>query len=413
MGGVTADVAATRMEQELSATLSALFAYCQANNWAGYDPYDALNSRLLESVSLFRSKTARLIVTQTLKRSPINLRKVLQVPETQNPKGIALFLAAMLRVPGLSDGMDGDLAGVLVARLSVLRSPGTSYWCWGYSFPWQTRSVVVPRGAANLVCTTFVAQALLDLYEVRQQPECMEMAVSAAEYLLNELYWSDGSREAGFGYPLPAVRDQIHNANFLAAAVLCRVARLTGEKRFLAPALRVARCSATRQRVDGSWPYGETKSKQWVDNFHTGYNLCALRSIARNGNTAEFDDCIKRGMTFYRAHFFREDGAARYFHRQTYPIDIHCIAQSIVTLVQLRDLDAGNLRQAYTVFQWAMKHMWDEKGFFYYRMLRLGTVRTSYMRWSQAWMCLALSELLRATQIPGLHSFKGESAVVA
>ena len=38
-----------------------------------------------------------------------------------------------------------------------------------------------------------------------------------------------------------------------------------------------------------------------------------------------------------------------------------------------------------------MKHMWDERGFFYYRVLRLGTIRTSYMRWSQAWMLLALA----------------------
>ena len=44
-----------------------------------------------------------------------------------------------------------------------------------------------------------------------------------------------------------------------------------------------------------------------------------------------------------------------------------------------------------TVLDWAMKHMWDERGFFYYRVLRFGTIRTSYMRWSQAWMLLALA----------------------
>jgi mannose/cellobiose epimerase-like protein (N-acyl-D-glucosamine 2-epimerase family) len=43
-----------------------------------------------------------------------------------------------------------------------------------------------------------------------------------------------------------------------------------------------------------------------------------------------------------------------------------------------------------------MRHMWDERGFFYYRVLRFGKVRTSYMRWSQAWMLLALSSLVTA-----------------
>jgi hypothetical protein len=46
------------------------------------------------------------------------------------------------------------------------------------------------------------------------------------------------------------------------------------------------------------------------------------------------------------------------------------------------------------VFRWAMNHMWDKRGFFSYRVLRLCTIRTSYMRWSQAWMLLALSSLL-------------------
>ena len=41
-----------------------------------------------------------------------------------------------------------------------------------------------------------------------------------------------------------------------------------------------------------------------------------------------------------------------------------------------------------------MKHMLDKRGFFYYRVLRLRTIRTSYMRWSQAWMLLALATLL-------------------
>ena len=37
--------------------------------------------------------------------------------------------------------------------------------------------------------------------------------------------------------------------------------------------------------------------------------------------------------------------------------------------------------------------MWDERGFFYYRVLRGLTIRTPYMRWSQAWMLFALITL--------------------
>src|ERR1039458_9795762 len=180
-----------------------------------------------------------------------------------------------------------------------------SYWCWGYSFRYRRPRIVVPRLTPNLVCTQFAASALLDLYEQRQESEFLKIAVSAAEYILNELYWSEDGIVAGFSYPLPSMRNQVHNANFLAAALLCRVYKHMGEERFLGPALRTARYSAHKQHSDGSWAYGEGPSQQWVENFTTGYNLCALQSICRDAGTDEFESCIRNGFEFYRAHFFR------------------------------------------------------------------------------------------------------------
>jgi hypothetical protein len=219
------------------------------------------------------------------------------------------------------------------------------------------------------------------------------MAVSAAEYILNRLYWSDGDT-AGFSYPIPGLRIHIHNANFLGSAVLCRVYRQTGDSKFIGPALRVARYSASKQHGDGAWDYGEHSGQRWIDNFHTGYNLCALRSIGRSLETREFEASLRRGLAFYRHHFFREDGAPRYFHDRDYPVDVHCVAQSIITMLALKDLDPDAVRLAHSAFQWAMKRMWDDRGFFYYRVHRFGTIRTSYMRWSQAWMLVAIATLL-------------------
>jgi hypothetical protein len=382
------------MENDVEAAFLKLLAYCRNNEWAGYDPYDALNSKVFTALPFLNAKLPRLVLTQVLKRSPVNVRRLMLIPKTQNPKAIALFLSAFLKLPrvGLAD-QDG-LAQLMVDRLVSLRSPGVPYWCWGYSFPWQTRTHVVPAGAPNLVCTTFCASALLDAYEQRHESRCLSMAVSAAEYLLNELYWDDGGRAASFSYPLPSLRAQVHNANFLAAALLCRLYKHTRREEFLSPALKVARYSAAQQNTDGSWHYGEASSQRWIDNFHTGYNLCALQSIGRSTGTTEFKSCIRRGFDFYRAHFFREDGAAGYFHDRTYPADIHSVAQSIITLLDLKDLDPSNVALAHSVFRWAMNHMWDDRGFFYYRVLRLLTIRTSYMRWSQAWMLLAMSTLL-------------------
>jgi hypothetical protein len=46
-----------------------------------------------------------------------------------------------------------------------------------------------------------------------------------------------------------------------------------------------------------------------------------------------------------------------------------------------------------------MDHMWNDRGYFYYRVLRSGTIRTPYMRWSLAWMCLAMSTLLCGSHV--------------
>ena len=209
-------------------------------------------------------------MTQALKRSPVNIRPLLSIPKTRNPKAMSLFLAAALRMSDLERSVRDRLVHDLVDLLVATRSPGSRQWCWGYSFPWQTRTLVVPRGAPNLVCTTFVATALLDAYDLTGDTRCLTMAASAAKYILDELYWTDGDVVAGFAYPMPSIRVNIHNANLLGAALLCRVSRLTGDRRFLEPALRVARYSASRQRADGSWTYGEAKTQQWIDNFHTG-----------------------------------------------------------------------------------------------------------------------------------------------
>lgn len=383
---------AARAPHQLESAITELFAYCETNDWAGYDPYDVLNSRAFEALPFLNARWPRLALIQAFKRSPINLRRIAGVPKTQNPKAIALFLSATLKLGVTENSHHANLLKYFIDRLIALRSPESSYWCWGYSFPWQTRAKLVPRSTPNLVCTVFVAGALLDAYEILQDKQCLDMAISAAKYIVDELYWSDGTA-ASFCYPLPSILSRIHNANFLAAALLCRVATHTGEEAFTAPALKVARYSAAQQRANGSWTYGEEPSQQWIDNFHTGYNLCALQAITESGVTDEFASATERGFQFYREHFIKPSGAVRYFHDRDYPVDIHCIAQTVITLITLNHLSTDYLSQAEVVSQWALEHMRDDAGFFYYRKLRAGTIRTSYMRWSQAWMLLALAAL--------------------
>ena len=102
-----------------------LLDYCRANDWAGYDPYDALNSRVFKALPFLNFRLFRLALTQGFKRSPINLRPLFLVPKTQNPKALALFLMAFLKLRKLGMLENDDLIELMVQKLIDLRSPVT------------------------------------------------------------------------------------------------------------------------------------------------------------------------------------------------------------------------------------------------------------------------------------------------
>jgi hypothetical protein len=88
------------------------------------------------------------------------------------------------------------------------------------------------------------------------------------------------------------------------------------------------------------------------------------------------------------------DGRPKYFHDRLYPIDIHCTAQGIITCLKLEKFDSRSISTALKIAEWAITNMQDETGFFYYQKTRWLTNRIPYMRWSQAWMFVALSLLM-------------------
>ena len=219
------------------------------------------------------------------------------------------------------------------------------------------------------------------------------MAASAGDFLLNELNITQYGDELCFSYT-PLDHGRVHNANLLGAAFLARLYSETHETRFVEPALKAVRFSVARQKEDGSWMYGEDKTQQWIDNFHTGYNLVALKRFSEYTGSHDFDQSIKNSFQFYLDHFFAEQGIAKYYHDRTYPIDIHAIAYALVTLSEFKDLDQRALRFAKNVYLWSLKNMQNPEGSFSFQKKPYFTNRIQYMRWSQAWMLHALAVYL-------------------
>ena len=350
----------------------------------------------MRRLGLLKSHYPRLAVTQFLKRCPLNLRGLLQVPSEQNPKGIAVFLAAHVRLCRLGLVPESEVRA-LASRLLELRSANQSHFCWGYNFAWQTRTYLVPCGTPNIICTTFAANALLDAHAQFGDAVWLEAARSAGNFLLQGLNITREGDTLCFSYT-PLDRGAIHNASLLGAALLSRLHAQSSSESFRSAALAATRFALARQRPDGSWPYGEGRKQQWVDSFHTGYNLTALERIRQYLGFTECEPAIRKGYQFYLDHFFAPGGVAKYFHNRTWPVDIHSIAQALITLHELERYDARSLGLAREVCDWALREMRSPEGWFYYQKWPLWTNRISYMRWSQAWMLLALAHHLEAIQ---------------
>jgi rhamnogalacturonyl hydrolase YesR len=372
-----------------------LKSYCEHNDFKGYDPYDGLNSTFFQRIPFIpKSKLARLIWIQVFKRSPLNLRKLVGIKKEHNPKAMGLFLTGYCHLYRLEPQQAYlDKIHYFVAKIASLQSKGYSGSCWGYNFDWQAKAFFQPKHTPTIVASSFVANALLDAYEITKNEECLTMARSTCDFILQDLNRTSGENNSmAFSYS-PVDNSVVYNASLLGAKLLSRVYSITKEMELKnAAAATVAFCSA-RQKEDGSWSYGTLPFHQWIDNFHTGYNLECIAEYMKYTGDKVYANALKKGFDYYLKTFFLEDGRCKYYSDNLYPIDIHAPSQLIVTLFKLDALDE-NQQLAEKVLQWTIDHMQSNKGYFYYQINRYITSKIPYMRWSQAWMFVSMSVYL-------------------
>jgi len=372
-----------------------LLAWCRDHDFAGHDPFDALNSSVFQSTPLARSRNARLLWTQFVKRLPSDLRALSRVPPERNSKGIALFcLAQISNHRRMKSSASENQARNLLEDLLAMQLAGCSGAAWGYNFDWQSRNFFAPKGTPTVVPTAFAARAFVEAAREFHDGEYLSIARSVCDFIVNDLPRSQvSSDQICFGY-VPQSDTQIFNASLMGAEVLASVGNLTGEADLLALAEMAARYVIRQQRFNGSWPYGADRKQGWVDNFHTAFVLFSLKRIIDACSLgAEFKQSLQRGYVYWKENFFLADGWPKYYDDEIYPADAHAGASAIVTFLELREFDPSSVSLAENVARWTIENLQDSQGFFYYQKRRFYTVKKPYMRWSQAWMLYALARL--------------------
>jgi hypothetical protein len=280
--------------------------------------------------------------------------------------------------------------------LEALRCAGFREPCWGYHFDVQTRVFFYPAGSPNTIATTFGGMALLDAYEVTGENRLLALATGAGEFFLHQVPQTEDVDGAFFGY-LVNDRTPIHNASCLVCALLSRLASTHRDDMRVAAEAGL-RWTVTRQRPDGSWPYGERRDLYWIDNFHTGYVLDALMHCADAGVDVDDGAALERGLAYYRRTLFLEDGTPKYRPNSLYPIDAQCVAQAIHTMALAQKRDPAYGEFAWTVFDFARRRMQRGDGSYLFQRRRWWANRAPHIRWMAAPMLQALTRLQRTTE---------------
>lgn len=359
------------MNPLLKESFEKLRSYCESQDFAGWEPYDGLNSRVFQALPFFkRSASCRSAVVRKFRRSPVNFRRIAQVPKEHNATGIALFLSGYCNLyRAVQRGMkpeipqDDCLERIrhLARLLLSLKSKGHGGSCWGDNFDRQVRhKPLFPKNTPTVDATSFAVAALCEAYEITGDKDYLDEALSAADFVTDALH------------------EDACGVN--ASKILSTCYRYTKNEEYKLLARTSAEACCEAQNKDGSW----------ADGLDTGYNLEALQVFQDLTGDHSFRKNISRGFDFYIRNFFLADGIPKYYEDRIYPVDIRCPGQLFVVLSKSGKYgDWQHLTRK--VMRWTLKNMQDRDGYFYYQVRAHSTSRIPYMGWSNAFMFHGLS----------------------
>ena len=366
-----------------------------AEDYRGYDPYDALASPVF-AWPLLRARLVRRVGQQVLKRSPVNIRPLLGISKGRNPVTLALGVQAWAQLASVDvEHRDWYTAEAtrLVRELEALATPGWSGACWGYDFDWETRDSTLEAFVPTIVATGFVTNALVNAHERLGIDGALELCESACRFVQRDLFRTPGPAEGFCWSYSPKDRTRVLNATAKGARLLAQVGALADRPELFAEARQTLDYVTHWQRDDGSWPYAVDDPRTWADNFHTGYVLDALTEYRARTGDAGLDDAVDRGWRYYRSRFFDDGWRPRYYDTSALPVDCTAVAQSMITLCRF-----GDVSTALRIAAWSLDELQREDGGFIYRVNRRHTNRIQYLRWSTAWMLAGLATVLAAAE---------------
>ncbi len=378
------------MSQVIDNSIAQLLSYIEQEQYKGYDPYDGLKSPLFKLPFFKSNKFIRFAFQQFVKRVPINLRPLFFIAKGINPVTLGLVIQSYGYLSVLDKSKQKiyiDRARNLINLLENLSAKGFSGICWGYDFDWEARYAKILAYKPTVVATGIITNALYEYYQITKDEKAAFLCVDAANFVINDLNRTEDKVGIAFSYS-PFDRQVVFNASMKGGRLLSQVYQLTGHKKYIKLAQQVVDYVIKFQNTDGSWYYGLQKGTKWIDNYHTGYVLDCLDEFIKHSGYEHYKINLKKGVDFYVHSFFEQNTIPKFYHNRMYPIDCTAAGQSLLSLTRF-----GYWEIAQKVAEYMIQTMQDKKGYFYFRKYKKHLIKTSFMRWSNAWMLVGLTYL--------------------
>lgn len=385
------------MSEPIQTAIDHLDRWIGNSGWVGYDPFDGLSAPTARRLT-FEVPILRIVLQQSVRRLPFNLRRLLRITKKHSTKAMGYFASGYLRLHQLTGRQHYlDRATFCLSDLRKNYSQGYAGCAWGNAFDYQSRGNYLPRGIPTVVWTSFIGYAFVDAYKLLSNQAHLDVARSVCDFVLRDLSTRQVTGQSLCISYVPHEHLEIHNSNMLGASLLARVYQHTGEPELIEVARQAVRYTMDHQRADGSWYYGEGLRWRWVDGYHTGFVLDALYWYMQSTGDDQYENHLRRGMDYYRQHLF-SGVKPKHYSAHTFPIDIQAVAQAIQTFALIPETYHGDLAWSEQVARWAIEHMQDPSGYFYFRKHRFMTDKTPFLHWGQSTMLAALALLLQRKQ---------------
>ena len=127
-----------------------------------------------------------------------------------------------------------------------------------------------------------------------QKKKFLEVALDSANFIINDLNRTKASNGFIFSYS-PFDDTVVYNASLVRKSTFIKIIFLYKSLEYKTPhKTRSIMPVINKQNQDSSWVYRLYKIQNWIDSFHTGYNIECLYRYQKYSGDTDFQQSIDR-----------------------------------------------------------------------------------------------------------------------